>query len=293
MITDNNIKVAQSNLSVFLEKLGNSTESSEIVVKSRWPWKGYVVSVQPKSMSEWFLFFLKTLRFGTGDAEKHTALFHSIKTLTMYKEAVEYEFLASTPQWLSEEKSTLERIENSLNLLLKDSVSGMTGREKEHLRNLTVYLSNIPTCPLDQELHQLLKTPNQKLRGKIFQVKKNISTRKGNIPQLMKEAVGDAEKFFQTHAPKQKPIEKEVIAKCNSLFDFLIQEKPRPEIDKVYDQLESAAKIWKQVKDKPEYRKAYQQQFEELNQFFENKIKDFGPAKDIIFGASATGLFVS
>lgn len=298
-MNENEIKAsllqAQSNLLSYLNVLHTSAKKQEIAVESRWPWKGRIVSVYPKSISQLLKFFLKTLRFGVPEQSKKQYLNNSIESLNIYKQAVQYELLASKPKWLYQEQQQLSKLDTwlmQLNNQIKTQPE-LSDDQKEALYEWAGCLDDFPTVISSDLLLKILKATPQLQLDIIGGLKQKIQERTQVLPELITQSIAEADEFFKRHGPTgQKRSNLEIAAPIDSLFNFFVTEKGRPEMTILYEQVAKAAMIWKEINQKQAIDQTYQKSLQEFQQFFQKAIDECGPARDLTNGLAYAKLFV-
>lgn len=294
-LVKNSLLKSQSHLSSYLEELSQSSKNQAVVVRSRWPSKGMVVTVYPKSVGDWLILFFKTLRFDISKQAHSQYLDHSINLLKIYKKAVQYELIASKPKWLAHEQHQLTKLDEWLQLLQTqmDSQPGFSPDQKDELYEWAGHLDDTPTVLSSSLLLQLLKKTPDEQKPIIQQFRESIQERKQQIPGLIEQAVKEAEDYINENRPAgtEKEVQ-EIGSVIDSLFNFFITEEGRSEMAAVTEQLENAASIWKKVSGSKEFQQKYQPLLQEIHRFFKETVEEQGAARDLTAGIAFAALFI-
>lgn len=286
---------AQSHLSIYLDALRDSSNKQEIILKSRWPWKGRVVSAYPSSFGQKISLFFQTLHFDFLREAQHQFLEYVIESLNLYQQAIQYEVLASKPKALYLEQEGLIHFQNwlvQLSQQLKNREE-LSDDEKEAVYEWMGRLTDVHVSSDIVTLLQRLLINEPSARESVMNnLKALIQERMTQIPQLVSKAVQDAENFFKEHGPvgERSATMKNTAAVSDSLFNFFIKEEPLPEMDALYKQVETASKIWRQVEQNVS-SKTYRAPLEHFAQFFRKLGKEYDFSWDIHNGVAYADLF--
>jgi hypothetical protein len=147
---------------------------------------------------------------------------------------------------------------------------------------------------LNLKFEDILLSAGEGLKS-LVQAQSLVQARLAQIPELIDKATQEAEEFFQQH----RPIEQESATArkvtgddiSDSLSNFFVREKPRPEMSQMYEQVKKASDIWHQVKEKALFASSYQSSLEKFDQFFKKTLSEYGSSWDISNGVAYADLF--
>ena len=193
-----NLVVTESHLSTYLRVLNNSASRS-IKISSRWPWVTEVIMPYPNSLLDRLVLFIKTLRIYIPKKAKDQFLRHSIESLNIYKNAINYQLLAHKPRCLTIEKENLsnkillDRLDQFEHVLVnKDEI---TSDQKESLREWAGFLADLHS-PIRLDAILDFKQNTDILIGSIQDIKQKLQKRKKALPNLINKAINEQMRFF-------------------------------------------------------------------------------------------------
>lgn len=290
----NNLTIAHSNLTNYLQALSISA-SQKIIVASRWPWKSQIISDYPESWVQRVVLCLKTLRWDL-TAQKKQHLDYTFTTLNIYKQAVQYEILASKPKWLLREREVLNNLQEWLNTI--DCSIPFSRKQKKVFYEWAGCLDDTHSFIAAPKLINIAQANPEKAAVLIKQIQKELQQRIELLPDLANQAMQIAYEFFDTTShdnpqilQAQDQVDRLLLDKpIDSLFNFFVTEKGRPELITVYQQVSKAASIWNQLK-KEEKDTGTQKKLNEFNSFFSEAMEEYGPVRDIANGVAYSNLF--
>lgn len=287
----NSLFQSHAHLGAYLGDLNEATKP-QVILESRWPWQGKIVTAYPESLGQWIVLFLKTMRFDFASEARKQTIQQSINVLQVYQRAVEYEVAAMHPSKIRKEEQFLRRLDEWLERLtthLEDQPE-LSEEQKKSLVNWSDCLADVPTFLTSASLLQLLQKGSREKRAFISQVREGLQQRLETIPDLIEKSIEDAEKYFQRHRPDHQDIPN-TAAKLGSLYNFFTPDDPRPEMLNLYAQVTRAAKIWNQVKNQKDFQTKYELELGCLHEFFQNTIDEQGPFRDAMTGFGLTDQF--
>jgi hypothetical protein len=276
-------------LFAYLRALRSSTDL-QIHVQSRWPWAAEVILPYPNSLLDRLVLFIKTLHFSVPKKVQEQFFQRSIKSLTIYKHAVKYQLLAHTPTYFHREGKLLSNEKFNHDLLELENVLlqklTLTPELQENLRDWAGILVDLHAKIRLDALLDFTKSSDQLLRS-LREIQGNIQKRKHSLPSLILAADAKRWSFFK----KERLVSKQNLSTGSlpgtiHLFRYFVQEKPYEEMDKLYNQIDLAARIWNSSQDKHAYKT-----LNKLKNFFQRVVEQYGPAWDIANGLAYVNLF--